>query len=203
MLNPNPQTTYLNDYAPPPFLISNVALDIDIRDSETHVSSSLAVKRNPESSDSNAPLVLNGDELKLLSVSIDGRSLADTEFQCSPSHLRIENLPDEFRLDTQVRILPDENTQLMGLYRSKDGYFTQCEAEGFRRITYFLDRPDVMSRYTTTIRASKEQFPLLLSNGNLDEQGSMPQGRHWARWVDPFPKPSYLFAMVAAKLDEL
>ncbi|MFT4584259.1 MAG: aminopeptidase N [Gammaproteobacteria bacterium] len=203
MLNPNPQTTYLNDYAPPPFLISNVTLDIDIRDSETHVSSSLTVKRNPESSDSNAPLVLNGDELKLLSVSIDGRSLADTEFQCSPSHLRIENLPDEFRLDTQVRILPDENTQLMGLYRSKDGYFTQCEAEGFRRITYFLDRPDVMSRYTTTIRASKERFPLLLSNGNLDEQGSMPQGRHWARWVDPFPKPSYLFAMVAAKLDEL
>ena len=203
MLNPTPQTTYLNDYTPPPFLISTIALDIDIGDAETLVSSSLAVRRNPESSDSNAPLVLNGDELKLLSVSLDGRRLAHTEFHSSPIELRIANLPNDFRLDAQVRIKPDDNTRLMGLYRSKDGYFTQCEAEGFRRITYFLDRPDVMSRYTTTIRANKERFPLLLSNGNLDAEGSTSDGRHWARWVDPFPKPSYLFAMVAAKLDEL
>ncbi|MFT4563337.1 MAG: aminopeptidase N [Gammaproteobacteria bacterium] len=203
MQKPNPQTTYLNDYTPPPFLISTVALDIDIADTATRVSAALEIQRNPESSDPNAALVLDGDELELLTVSIDGRKLADTEFDCSPSELKIENLPNQFRLDTEVRIHPDKNTQLMGLYRSKDGYFTQCEAEGFRRISYFLDRPDVMSRYTTTIRASKERFPLLLSNGNLDAEGSAPDARHWARWIDPFPKPSYLFAMVAAKLDEL
>jgi aminopeptidase N len=201
MLNPTPQTTYLKDYQPPPFLIATVALDIDIGESGTIVTSVLAVSRNPESADPHAPLTLDGDELELLEVAIDDHKLADEEYAISPKQLSIESVPDSFSLRTQVRIEPDKNTQLMGLYRSKDGYFTQCEAEGFRRITYFLDRPDVMSLYTTTIHANKNRFPLLLSNGNLIEDGGDAGNRHWARWVDPFPKPAYLFAMVAARLD--
>lgn len=203
MLNPSPQTTYLNDYTPPSFLIATVDIDIDIGEKDTIVSTLLAIARNPDATDPTAPLVLDGDELELLEVSIDGRKLDESGYECSPDQLIIENLGSKFQLEVQVRVHPDRNTQLMGLYRSKDGYFTQCEAEGFRRITYFLDRPDVMSLYTTTIYADKQRFPVLLSNGNLDEQGDGPSGRHWARWIDPFPKPSYLFAMVAAKLERL
>jgi len=203
MLNPTPQTTYLKDYAPPPYLIHDVELDIDITPNDTIVTATLAVARNPAAGSADMPLVLDGDELELLEVSLDGVKLDPERYTSAPEHLTIDDVPDAFRLETQVRIHPDRNTQLMGLFRSKDGYFTQCEAEGFRRITYFLDRPDVMSRYTTTITADKERFPLLLSNGNLDATGDGPGGQHWARWVDPFPKPSYLFAMVAAKLDRL
>mgnify|MGYP003700299239 CR=1 FL=1 len=203
MLNPTPQTTYLKDYAPPPYLIHDVELDIDITPNDTIVTATLAVARNPAAGSADMPLVLDGDELELLEVSLDGVKLDPERYTSAPEHLTIDDVPDAFRLETQVRIHPDRNTQLMGLFRSKDGYFTQCEAEGFRRITYFLDRPDVMSRYTTTITADKERFPLLLSNGNLDTTGDGPGGRHWARWVDPFPKPAYLFAMVAAKLDRL
>jgi aminopeptidase N len=111
------------------------------------------------------------------------------------------DLPDAFTLQTVVRIDPDKNTRLSGLYRSKDGYFTQCEAQGFRRITWFLDRPDVMSTYTVTLHADKEALPILLANGNPVAQGDEPNGRHWARWADPFRKPCYLFALVAGKLD--
>ncbi|MGR9089451.1 MAG: aminopeptidase N, partial [Gammaproteobacteria bacterium] len=203
MLNPTPQTTYLKDYAPPPYLIHTVELDIDIMPDDAIVTAILTVARNPAAGDANAPLVLDGGELELLEVSVDGNKLDPERFTSAPEHLTLLDPPAAFKLETQVRIHPDKNTQLMGLFRSKDGYFTQCEAEGFRRITYFLDRPDVMSRYTTTIYADKERFPLLLSNGNLTETGDGPGGRHWARWVDPFPKPSYLFAMVAAKLDRL
>jgi len=202
MLNPTPQTTFLKDYAPPPFLIAHVELDIDITAEDAIVSAALSVARNPQAP-ADAPLVLDGDELELLEVSIDAAKLDANDYEATPERLTIANVPDTFRLETQVRIYPAKNTQLMGLYRSKDGYFTQCEAEGFRRITYFLDRPDVMSRYTTTIYADKAEFPLLLSNGNLEAEGDGPAGRHWARWIDPFPKPSYLFAMVAAKLDRL
>ncbi len=203
MLNPTPQTTYLKDYTPPPFLISTVELDIDIRDADTLVTSVLAIARNPAAADSDASLILDGDELELLALSIDGRALDKTAYELGTKHLTIAEVPKTFRLEIHVRIHPEKNTQLMGLYASKDGYFTQCEAEGFRRITFFLDRPDVMSRYTTTIRADKDRFPLLLSNGNLEAKGDGSGGKHWARWVDPFPKPSYLFAMVAARLDTL
>ena len=203
MLNPTPQTTYLKDYTPPSFLIETVALDIDIRDDHTIVTSRLGVSRNPAAADPSAPLLLNGEELELLEVKLDRRTLAHTEYESGLQHLTIADVPDAFHLEVQVRILPQSNTQLMGLYASKDGLFTQCEAEGFRRITFFLDRPDVMSVYTTTIHADKKRLPLLLSNGNLDAEGDEPEGRHWARWVDPFPKPAYLFAMVAAKLDRL
>ena len=201
MSNPTPQTTYLKDYHPPAFLIETVALDIDIHSDATVVRAVLAMSRRPSGAQ-DAPLKLHGDGLTLESVAIDGRLLTPSEYQLDHEYLTISALPAHFTLTTVVRIYPEQNTQLMGLYASQDGYFTQCEAEGFRRITYFIDRPDVMARYTTVIHAERARFPLLLSNGNLDGSGDEAHGRHWARWVDPFPKPSYLFAVVAARLDE-
>ena len=201
MLNPTPQTTYLKDYRPPAYLIATVALDIDIQRDATVVRAVLDVSRNPVT-DGAAPLVLHGDGLDLVSVAVDGRALTASEYDLDSTHLTIAQVPARFTLTTVVRVHPEQNTQLMGLYASQDGYFTQCEAEGFRRITFFIDRPDVMSRYTTVIHAERARFPLLLSNGNLDGSGDEADGRHWARWVDPFPKPCYLFALVAARLDE-
>lgn len=203
MLEPTPTTTYLKDYTPPPFLISTVALDVDIRDDHTQVAAKLGVSRNPQASDPAAPLVLNGEDLELISIVVDAAQLGQSEYSLSGNELVVAAVPDVFTLETLVRIKPQDNTKLMGLYASKDGYFTQCEAEGFRRITFFIDRPDVMARYTCTIHAERARFPTLLSNGNLHSQGDEAHGRHWARWQDPFPKPSYLFAMVAAKLDKL
>ncbi|MGR8921151.1 MAG: aminopeptidase N, partial [Gammaproteobacteria bacterium] len=203
MLESTPQTTYLAHYTPPPFLIDTVDLDIDIRDGYTAVTATLELARNPDAADPSAPLVLDGNDLVLRQASIDGRRLTSSDYTLDDEHLTIHDVPDAFRFESVVHIDPESNTQLEGLYASKDGYFTQCEAEGFRRITYFLDRPDVMARYTTTIRAPRERFPLLLSNGNREAGGELDEQRHWARWVDPFPKPSYLFAMVAAKLDLL
>jgi aminopeptidase N len=203
MLTSTPKTIFLKDYTPPAFLVSSVDLDIDLQADHALVKATLAVTRNPKSPDPVAPLELDGDELELISVQIDGRVLVAGDFSLSAAGLEIAGVPDRFTLETVVRIRPGQNTKLMGLYASKDGYFTQCEAEGFRRITFFPDRPDVMARYTTTIQADKSDFPFLLSNGNLVAQGDGSESRHWARWVDPFPKPSYLFAMVAAKLDRL
>ena len=202
MLNSPPRTVYLKDYTPPAFLVSTVDLDVDIHEPYTHVRAVLRVRRNP-SARGTSPLVLDGDELDLEWVKIDERTLTRDEYRTDAEHLSIERVPDAFTLETCVRILPAQNTKLMGLYASKDGLFTQCEAEGFRRITYFLDRPDVMARYTTTIHAERARYPDLLSNGNLVGEGEEHDGRHWAKWDDPFPKPSYLFAMVAAKLDKL
>ncbi len=153
------------------------------------------------------PLILDGDELELSFVAIDGQSLPSGAYEVDLERLTVHEVPERFTLTTVCRILPQQNTKLMGLYASKDGYFTQCEAEGFRRLTYFLDRPDVMARYTTTIHADRAAFPILLSNGNLvasgADEGQPGHSRHWARWEDPFPKPSYLFAMVAGNLDKL
>jgi len=150
------------------------------------------------------PLLLNGEEVELESIAVDGRPLAASEYAIAGEQLTVlAELPEQFTLSTVSRIQPDNNTQLSGLYRSKDGYFTQCEAQGFRRITWFLDRPDVMAVYTLTIHADKAQFPVLLGNGNPVAAGDEADGRHWAKWHDPFKKPCYLFAMVAAKLDVL
>jgi aminopeptidase N len=202
MREPTPQIIRLIDYTPPAFLVDRLQLDIDLREDHAQVSARIELRRNPLAP-ADAPLHLDGDELSLESVTLDGRALAAGEFEADSRHLSIEHLPDRCVLETVVRIEPQTNTQLMGLYSSKNGFFTQCEAEGFRRITYFLDRPDVMARYSVTIHADKARYPHLLSNGNLVEQGDEQQGRHWARWEDPFPKPCYLFAMVAAKLDKL
>jgi len=203
MREPAPQTIYLKDYAPPPFLISTVALDVDIRGDHALVRATLAVARNPKSADRLAPLALDGEEIELQSVALDGRTLAPGEYVLGEEILSIAKVPDRFTLETVSRIHPQNNTRLEGLYATGSGFVTQCEAEGFRRITWFIDRPDVMARYTTTIHAERARYPVLLSNGNLVAQGEEADGRHFATWSDPFPKPSYLFAMVAAKLEKL
>ncbi|MGE5793642.1 MAG: aminopeptidase N, partial [Bacteroidota bacterium] len=153
MRDPTPVTIHLKDYTPPAFLISTVDLDVDIREEFALVRAKLAVERNPAAADRQTPLVLDGDEVRLESVAIDGRTLAASEYALDNEHLTIASVPEAFTLETAVRIEPRKNTKLMGLYASKDGFFTQCEAQGFRRITFFLDRPDVMARYTTTIHA--------------------------------------------------
>jgi len=202
MPNTSPAPVYLKDYAPPAWLIDTVHLDVDILAEATCVTATLACRRNPAVAGAQ-PLVLDGEELETLSVSLDGRKLTADAYRLEPERLTLENLPDSFSLQTQVRILPDKNTQLSGLYRSRDGYFTQCEPQGFRRITWFIDRPDVMARYTVTVHADKAAFPFLLANGNPIGNGDEPDGRHFATWEDPFKKPSYLFALVAGKLDVL
>ncbi|MCL4145754.1 UNVERIFIED_CONTAM: hypothetical protein GTU68_057742, partial [Idotea baltica] len=158
------------------------------------------MRRNPESKYTGNTLVLSGQQLKLESLAIDERVLSDNEYSLSLEGITIHQVPDQFELFSEVTISPKENTSLEGLYKSRTMYCTQCEAEGFRRITYYLDRPDVMSIFTTTLIADQLECPVLLSNGNLLETGQMDDGRHWAKWHDPFPKPAYLFAMVAGDL---
>ncbi len=203
MREPTAKTIFLKDYTPPPFLISAIELDVEIRDADAFVRARLAIRRNPDAADPAAALVLNGDELALQAISLDGRKLAAGEYEVDNEKLTVAVVPDEFRLETAVVIVPQKNTNLEGLYATKAGFVTQCEAEGFRRITWFLDRPDVMAKYTVTVRANKDKYPVLLSNGNLVGSGEQRGGRHWAKFEDPFPKPSYLFAMVAAKLEML
>jgi len=193
----------LADYTPPSFLIDTVDVDVNFQSTEALVTARLAVRRNPAALTPDAPLVLDGEELELLKLCIDGVELTTDRYRLSARQLVLADLPDAFSLETVTRIHPDGNTRLSGLYRSANGYFTQCEAQGFRRITWFLDRPDVMSRYTVTLHADKAALPQLLSNGNPLASGDEEGGRHWARWQDPHPKPCYLFALVAAKLDVL
>ncbi len=193
---------HLKDYTPPPWLIDTVHLDVDIRPEGTVVTATLSCARNPAAVPTNT-LDLDGEELETLSIRVDGQPLAAPAYRVSENRLSIDALPERFTLETRVRIQPDKNTQLSGLYRSKDGYFTQCEAQGFRRITWFADRPDVMARYTVTLHADKSAFPVLLANGNPVAAGDEADGRHFATWEDPFKKPSYLFALVAGKLDVL
>src|SRR5947209_3859894 len=200
-LDKPPLPTRLADYRPPDFLVDEVALDFDLGDTETLVKSHLQLRRNPEAATAAAPLRLDGEELALLAISLDGRPLAPGDYALEPDGtLVIPNVPDAFALDITARIHPETNTQLSGLYMSGGNYCTQCEPEGFRRITWFLDRPDVMSRFTVTVRADKSRYPILLSNGNPSGSGDLADGRHFAKWDDPYPKPSYLFALVAGGL---
>ena len=198
MKTDTPPTIFLKDYTPPAFFVDRVDLDFVIETGATTVSATLALRRNPARPP--RPLVLDGEELETLSVAVDGEKVP---FSVTANTLTIAGVPDAFTLHTVVRIDPGANTGLSGLYRSRDGYFTQCEAQGFRRITWFPDRPDVMSTYTVTLHADKARFPVLLANGNPVAAGDGADGRHWAKWVDPFRKPSYLFAVVAGKLDVL
>ncbi len=186
------------DYAPPAFWIDTVDLSFDLDPAKTRVLNRMRLRRNPDV----APqaLRLDGEELNLARVLVNG---AGTSFKMDAGQLVLENLPEgpePFELEIFTTCNPSKNTQLMGLYVSQGTFFTQCEAEGFRRITYFLDRPDVMASYTVTLRADKATYPVLLSNGNLVEQGELDGGRHFARWVDPHRKPCYLFALVAGQL---
>jgi len=204
MRTDTPVTLFLKDYAPPAWLIDTVDLHVAIFEGHAEVKSRLACRRNPAAVA--GPLVLNAEALELASIALNGAVLDPARYACADDRLTIAApLPDTFQLETTVRIHPDQNTQLSGLYKSKDGYFTQCEAEGFRRITFFPDRPDVMATFSCTVEADRARFPHLLSNGNPVEAGACEADatRHWVRWEDPFPKPAYLFALVAAKLDVL
>jgi aminopeptidase N len=190
----------LQDYRPPDWLVDKVDLDVALHPSATRVRTVLTLRPNPSASHP-APLVLDGDGLTLKSLAIDGHPLEPDAFSASPDQLTIAQPPQNaFRLEIETLLDPSANTQLMGLYRSNGVYCTQCEAEGFRRICYFPDRPDVMAVYTTRIEADKAEAPILLANGNLVEAGDLPGGRHFAVWHDPFPKPSYLFALVGGSL---
>jgi aminopeptidase N len=206
MRTTTPHTIYLKDYVPPVWLIDTIDLHVAIHDGYAEVRGKLACRRN--AAGPGGDLVLDGEELALQELAIGGTTLTPACYAYDDDVLTIRDingapLPDQFTLETRVRIEPDRNTQLSGLYRSKDGYFTQCEAQGFRRISFFPDRPDVMARFSCTVEAERERFPQLLSNGNLVASGHLGDARHWARWEDPFAKPCYLFALVAAKLDVL
>jgi len=186
------------DYSAPAFWIDTVDLTFDLEPAKTRVLNKMRLRRNPDVAAQ--PLRLDGEDLNLARVLVNG---GGTSFKMDGNVLVLENLPEgsePFDLEIFTTCNPEKNTQLMGLYVSQGTFFTQCEAEGFRRITYFLDRPDVMASYTVTLRASKALYPVLLSNGNLVEQGDLEDGRHFAKWVDPHKKPCYLFALVAGKL---
>ncbi len=188
------QPINLADYQPPVFTVTNVALAFALDPAATIVNARLDIHRQAP-----GPLRLDGKNLTLLSIAIDGEALGENRYVLDDTGLTIHDVPDAFVLATSVRINPEKNTELSGLYLSGSGFFTQCEPEGFRKITYFPDRPDVMARFHVTMRADAAKFPVLLSNGNLLGQG-VEDGEVWAEWEDPHPKPSYLFALVAANL---
>lgn len=189
----------LADYQPFPFIIETIDLEFRLKPTSTRVLARLQVRRVGAA---DAPLVLNGEQLNLIRILCDTRRLGPNDYQLTDSHLTIPDVPEAFVLETEVEIDPSANSALSGLYVSAGRFCTQCEAEGFRRITFFPDRPDVLSRYRVRIEADVA-LPRLLSNGNLLQQGEAGEGRHFALWEDPFPKPCYLFALVAGELDVL
>jgi len=192
------KTIYLKEYKKPDFLIEHVELTFELDEEQTRVYSVLQIRRN--TSDETAPLVLMGERLELGVIKLADEALDKNAYEVSDTYLTISDVPDKFSLEIETFIKPQENFSLEGLYKSSGNYCTQCEAEGFRKITYFLDRPDVMALFTTTIIADKEKYPVLLSNGNPEDSGEYDDGRHWAKWRDPFRKPCYLFALVAGDL---
>lgn len=194
-----PQTIYLKDYQVPNFLVAHVSLDFKLHPTATEVIATVLYQRNPLGS-RHAPLLLDGQNLELVAVKLDGKVLTTTEYQQSEQSLTIPDLPESFTLEISTIINPETNTALEGLYRSSGNYCTQCEAQGFRRITYYQDRPDVMATFDVRIEADKASNPVLLSNGNLTGSGVLADGKHWATWSDPFAKPCYLFALVAGDL---
>ncbi|MFR0674464.1 aminopeptidase N [Enterobacterales bacterium AW_CKDN230030176-1A_HGKHYDSX7] len=195
-----PHVIYLKDYQAPDYLIDETHLTFELFEDHSLVHAQLILRRNPARGAGLPPLVLNGQQLELLSVQLDDRSLEVGEYQVDADSLTLQPATERFVLDTSVKIHPETNTALEGLYKSGTMFCTQCEAEGFRKITYYLDRPDVMSRFTTTVIAEQQRYPILLSNGNPIGQGPAEDGRHWATWEDPFVKPAYLFALVAGDL---
>ncbi|MCA3187514.1 MULTISPECIES: aminopeptidase N [unclassified Cupriavidus] len=191
-----PVTVYRKDYTPPAFAVDHVDLVLDIDPQRTIVTSTLKLQRTGPA---DAPLVLSGEALELIGITLDGQPF--TSYRADGDTLTLTGLPTQGTLEITAACNPAANTTLSGLYVSNGNFFTQCEAEGFRRITYFLDRPDVMTTYRVTLRADRAACPVLLSNGNLLSQSDLPDGRHEAVWEDPFRKPSYLFALVAGKLE--
>lgn len=197
---PKPKPIYLKDYKTPDFFIDQVFLDFDLYEKKTVVKADLHIRRNGKHM---RPLILNGDNLKLLSIALNDMALKKLAYKVTAKELTIVSVPNKFILQTKVAIEPHKNTALEGLYKSKNIFCTQCEPHGFRRITYFQDRPDVMAKFTVTIHADKKRYPDLLTNGNLIAQGESGKNRHWGTWEDPSLKPCYLFALVAGSLDHI
>ena len=193
-----PKTIYRKDYVTPDFLIDSVDLAFDIFEGRTRVSSKLDIRRNGANQ---APLVLDGESLEIVSLAINGRTLSADEYRYTNGKLTIEDAPEQLCFEAEVEIVPEKNTSLEGLYRSRTMYCTQCEAEGYRKITFGLDRPDVLSTYTVSLTADKDTCPVLLSNGNEVSRNEADDNRHTVVWHDPHPKPSYLFAIVAGDLE--
>ena len=195
MKNAIPPVIYSKDYHRPPYLIKRIEMKFELFEDQAMVTGTLTMKQREK-----APLILHGEGLELLSLQLDGQEIPENRYTLTEKELIFSELPEEFSLQTKVRIYPQKNKALEGLYKSGQIFCTQCEAEGFRHITYFLDRPDIMAKYRVRIEGDKEKYPLLLSNGNLVERGELPEGRHFVTWLDPFKKPSYLFALVAGDL---
>jgi aminopeptidase N len=193
-------TRYLSDYKPSDFSIKTVNLTVNLDNHKTMVKSTLTIERSNETA---TELVLDGEQLNLISVSLNGTTLSQEHYQQTDYHLTILVNQANFEIEIETEIDPENNTSLEGLFKSGDAFCTQCEAEGFRRITYYLDRPDVMAVFTTKVIAEKSAYPFLLSNGNKVDAGELPEGRHFVKWHDPFPKPAYLFALVAGNFDLL
>ncbi|MGL4574355.1 MAG: aminopeptidase N [Burkholderiaceae bacterium] len=201
MRTPAQDTVYRKDYTPPSMFVDAVEMGFDLHPTQTWVATQLTVRANPAASASE--LVLHGQDCPLRWIEVNGRRLTKADYTLGDETLTIPNMPDAATVRILTRINPQANTALAGLYTSSGNFFTQCEAQGFRRITWFPDRPDVMAKYTVMLRASKKDYPVLLANGNLVEEGELPGERHYAKWEDPFPKPSYLFAVVAGKFVHL
>jgi aminopeptidase N len=199
-MSEKPRAVYRADYRPPDYRIESADLRFELFEEEAIVEARLAVVRSESLSGDVPPLVLDGEELELREIAIDGRPLAASEYQLGDESLSVDAPPARFELFTRVAIRPQDNSELSGLYRTGGTFCTQCEAHGFRRITWFLDRPDVMARFRVRIEADRARYPVLLSNGNRVEAHDLPDGRHLVCWEDPFPKPSYLFALVAGDL---
>ncbi|MBF0381254.1 MAG: aminopeptidase N [Magnetococcales bacterium] len=199
-VNKSKKIKYLNEYKPYPFKVIKIDLTLDMTLDKTQVKAKIQFERNPLSTEKHADLCLNGRDLKLLTIALDGTPLPTDRCILTPEHLTISKCPDKFYLDTLVEIQPSANTSLEGLYSSGKILCSQCEAEGFRKITFFPDRPDVMARYRCKLIADANDFPILLSNGNLIDSGTLENGKHYAIWEDPFVKPAYLFAVVAGDL---
>ena len=203
MREATPQTIYLKDYNPPEYLIEHIELNFELDEEQTLVRSSMKLRRNPACRAEVMSLNLMGEELALIGAALDGVELAESDYNISPEAMVIHRVPQDkaFVVNIENRISPKANTALEGLYLSSSMLCTQCEAQGFRKITWFLDRPDVMTRFKTTLIADKQRYPVLLSNGNRTGQGELEDGRHWVSWEDPFAKPCYLFALVAGQLE--
>jgi len=195
------QTTYLKDYKVSDFLIPSISIDVRLGKETTSIVAKLSLTRNDF--EKSAPLILDGEKLKLISISLDDRQLAEADYILNETSLCIADVPNQFTLEIETELKPHLNTELSGLYQSGGNFCTQCEAEGFRRITYFIDRPDVLSTYDVRVSGDRKDCPILLSNGNLESHGLNDDGTHWAHWRDPHPKPSYLFALVAGDLENI
>ena len=198
MRTDTPQTIFRKDYTPPSYLVDTVELGFDLDPARTVVASRLTLRRNPAAT--TRGIELHGEDIELVALRLNGKLLGKRDYKLANNLLTIRSAPDDVVLEIETLCAPDKNTTLSGLYVSNGNFFTQCEAEGFRRITFFPDRPDVMAKFTVMLRADKARYPVLLSNGNLLEEGDLDDGRHYALWEDPFKKPSYLFALVAAQL---